>query len=110
MNAYLVAATAILGLLVLAALFLWARGILKGQKSDLVASPAIVGAVCIVITVASSGSSAVFSAIGEVLLVYGIGILLLSRWAKPDCPLSKRDQRAIGAGLAIVGFCLCLVM
>jgi hypothetical protein len=92
-----------------AAIFFWGRGIRNGRKSDLVAGPAILVALCITLLVVI-GISSVFMLIGGLLFVFGIATLVLSRLARVDGTFCKRNVIAIGAGLAIAGVCLSLII
>ena len=109
---YHVAETASFVLLILAlgaAIFFWGRGIRRSRLSDLIAGPAILVALCCLLS-ATNRSSGVFGLIGELVIVFGIATLFLSALVRPDGKFSRRDVIAIGVGAIIVGFFSMLII
>ena len=104
-----IAALIIFWLAFLTAIFFWGRGIIKAKKSDLIAGFTALAALCILNFVLST-SSAVFGLIGTLIIVFGVVTLLLSRSAKPNCPVSKQNLTLLGVVAIIVGFCLSLII
>jgi peptidoglycan/LPS O-acetylase OafA/YrhL len=92
-----------------AAIFFWGRGIRNGRKSDLIAGPAILLALCVALF-AVNGSSAVFEPIGGLLIVFGVATLLLSLLVRPGGAILRRNVIAIGAGAIIAGGCLAMII
>ena len=109
-NPYLETAACVLLTLVLgAAIFFWGRGIRNARKSDLIAGPTTLVALCLILFVIS-GSSAVFGLIGGLVAVFGIATLLLSALARPGSPFPRRNVIAVGVGAVIAGVCLSLII
>jgi hypothetical protein len=94
---------AILALLV-AGYFLWGRGLIKSKKSDLILGFSVLALWCF-IAFGVADSSAVFSEVGMLVVIFGIETLVASYFAKPDCPLGKRERVALGTVALIIGFC-----
>ena len=104
-----IAGFALGGLVLVASMFFWGRGMRKGKKSDLLAGPAILLVLCAVLFLLV-GNSGVFELIGPIVAIFGICTLALSPFAGPNCPLVKRDRLAIGAGVIILGLVLSTIM
>ncbi|HOF17359.1 MAG TPA: hypothetical protein PK082_00485 [Phycisphaerae bacterium] len=109
-NQYLeTAAFVMLAVVLGAAIFFWGRGIRRGRKGDLLAGPAILLALCIVL-MALSGSSGVFATLGTLILVFGVATVLLSAMARPGGMFLRRNVIAIGVGAILAGACLMLIL
>lgn len=102
-------AVAILCLAVLLASFVWARGIVRGRKDDLLAGLAI-AAVLSGILLATSLSTGVFADIGAIAAWFGLVTLAASSFAKPNCPLNRGERAALGVGFIIVGLALSVML
>ncbi len=92
-----------------AAIFFWGRGIRNVRKSDLIAGPAILVALCIVLF-AINRSSPEFTLIGELFVVFDIATLFLSAIARSGSTFPRRNVIAIGVGAIIAGACLMLII
>lgn len=90
------------------AIHFWGRGIRNFRKSDLLAGPIILLALCISIFVISGCCG--MELIGELLMVFGVVTLLLSSIVRRGSLLKKRDVIAIGVGVIIVGLCASLII
>lgn len=90
---------AVFGLAFATPLFFWSRGIVRGSKGDLAAG--------IVILVIFSFYSLVGSCdmAGNLFGLFGVATIVAGRFAKPDCPIQKRNRTAIAA-LFIILFIL----
>ncbi len=109
-NKYLeVASYLLLTLVLAAAIFFWGRGIRRNRRSDLIAGPAILAVLCVIL-LALIRSSAAFGLIGELVIIFGIATLLLSVMARPDGIFKRRDVIATGMGIIIAGVCLSLII
>ena len=109
-NKYLeVMAYVLLTLMLAAAIFFLGRGIRRSRRSDLIAGPAILVALCLIL-LAITRSSAVFGMVGELVIVFGLATLLLSAMASTASMLRRRDILAIGAGSVILGVVLMLIL
>ena len=104
-----VTACVLLTLVLAAAIFFWGRGILRSRRSDLIAGPSILAALCLAL-LALSRSSGVFGIVGGLVAVFGLATLLLGAMVRPGNALRRRDILAIGAGAMILGFSLCLII
>lgn len=109
-NKYLeVAAYVLLTVVLGTAIFFWGRGIRRDRQSDLIAGPAILVVLCVILF-AINRSSAVFGLIGELVIVFGIASLLLSAMARPGSAFPRRNVIAIGVGAIIAGVCLSVIL
>jgi hypothetical protein len=82
--------------------FFWVRGIVRGSKGDLAAGVVLLvvislGAMMVV------GHSGVFSGIGGLLLLFGLATLIAGSFAKPDCPIKRKDRIAVAMLFIILG-------
>ena len=91
-----------------AAIFFWGRGIRRNRISDLIAGPAVLLAL-IVVVFATSMDSSEWSLVGMLLLLFGFATIWLSRLALPNGRLTKRELIPIGGGLVFVGIYLSFV-
>lgn len=96
-------------LVVLLASFVWARGIVRGRKDDLLAGLAI-AAVLSGTLLATSLSTGVFADIGAIAAWFGLVTLAASSFAKPDCPLNRGERAALGVGFMILGLGLSVML
>jgi hypothetical protein len=85
-----------------AGLFFWGRGVLKSRKSDIILGFSVLALFCLA-AVAGSGSSSIFSELGMVALAFGLETLVLSAFAKPDCPINRKERIAVGVGAIVAG-------
>jgi len=88
--------------LMFAGLFFWGRGVLKSRKSDIILGFSILAIFCVASVIASR-SSAIFSELGMVIVVFGVETLVLSAFAKPDCPINRMELISLGIGAVILG-------
>ena len=91
------------------AIFFWGRGIRTSCVSDLIAGPAILGGICLLLF-SLSRSSCVFSKMGELIAIFGIATVFLSFLASETSMLKRQEVRAIGVGLILLGLALMLVV
>ena len=89
-------------LLPLAGCFFWGRGLVRSSKSDIIFGFSIL-ALVFVMSVVFSHASAVFSGLGILLFVVGVETLVVSAFARPDCPISRKDRITLGIAALIVG-------
>ncbi len=87
----------------------WIRGILKGSKNDILAGFIILMAVLLV-HLFTFRSSAVFTAIGGILFLFGVATLIVGNFSSPDCPIKRKDLNAVGLLLVFLGFCASLIL
>lgn len=90
--------------------FFWVRGIVKSCKSDLIFGFTLL---CLAIPVAMSLGYGVGGAIGGfgfAMALLGLATFIASFFAKPNCPLQKRDRSAIAIGFVIIGLFLSSVI
>jgi hypothetical protein len=52
---------------------------------------------------ATTGHSGVFSQIGGLFLLFGIATLVAGSFAKPDCPIKRKDRIALAVLFIILG-------
>ena len=86
----------------LAALFFWGRGIVKSRKGDIILGFSILALICLASFVLAE-SSAVFSGVGLFAILFGVETLIVSAFARQDCPISRRDRISLGVGTLVVG-------
>jgi hypothetical protein len=99
-----VAAVATMILLPVVSLFFWVRGIVRANKGDLMAGLGILLGTCSAILLIVP-SSAAFTDVGCILIVYGAGTYVASCFAR-DNRLFKRRELVVSAVLfVVVGFC-----
>ena len=103
-----IAIYALLGVVLGAAIFFWGRGIRKARTSDLIAGPAILVALCVILF-AINGDLA-FGFIGNLLIVFGLATLLLSALAPRGGPFPRRMVITIGLVAIVVGLCLSVIL
>jgi len=89
--------------------FFWGRGVVRSSKSDIVLGFSVL-ALTFVVAVAVSGSSGFFPQIGLVALVFGVETLVVSAFARPDCPIGKKERTAVGVGALVSGAVLSLMV
>lgn len=104
-----VTACVLLTLVLAAAIFFWGRGIRRSRRSDLIAGPAILVALCLTLRAVSMGSGA-FGMMGALVMVFGLATLLLSAVVRPGSAIKRRDVLAIGAGAIVLGLVLCMIV
>jgi len=92
----------ILVALLIAGLFFWGRGIMKSRKSDLLIGSYDIAGVFIA-SFALFGSSLVFSVVGILLFVFSVETLIVSLFAKQDCPIQKKERIGLGIAALILG-------
>jgi len=88
-------------------LFFWVRGMIKGRRGDLLAGFCIFVATSVVLLVPFHGS---FARAALSPIVLGAATLALSRFAHPDCPLTRRDRISLGWGAVIVGLVISTIL
>ncbi len=97
-------------LLALALLFFfWVRGIVRGNKGDLAAGIVILILISFGARAVASHSG-VISQIGGLLFLFGIATLVAGSFAKPDCPIKRKDRIAIAVLFIILGVLMYLVI
>ena len=104
-----IAAFVLMILVLGAAIFFWGRGIHSGRKSDLIAGPAILVALCFTL-LRFYQSCAVVSLTGGFVFIFGVATLLLSGSARPGSGLSRGDLIAIGIGAITIGGVLTTIL
>lgn len=106
-NPYLEVATYALIVLALAAsIFLWGRGIRKARTSDLIAGPAILFGLSIVLNrlfCFTAFRPAILSLNGTLFVVFGVATVLLSPMASAKAKLKGGYVAAIGLGAILLG-------
>ncbi|MFH0910708.1 MAG: hypothetical protein V1918_04295 [Planctomycetota bacterium] len=95
--------------LVAASFFFWGRGMVKAGRNDLVAALIVFMVACLS-CIASASSSAVFGRVGGIVLLFGVFTLVMSRFAKPECPLTRDERKLIGVAAIILGLSMGLIM
>ena len=93
----------------IAGLFFWGRGVLRSKKRDAILGFSVLALTC-VSALAVSETSEVFTGLGILALVFGVETLIVSAFAKPDCPISRRDRIALGIGALVLGALSSLIM
>jgi hypothetical protein len=86
----------------MAGFFFWARGVIKSKKSDIILGFSILALACVGAIVVSD-TSAVLSGLGMLSIIFGIETLIVSAFAKPDCPISRKERITLGIGALAVG-------
>ena len=108
MNYELGASIAFLALVGAAFLF-WGRGMVRARRDDLVAGFAAFVVACLMCIVAS-GSSAVFGQVGGLVMLFGFVTLIMSSFAKPECPLTRGQRIRFGIGAIVLGLMMGFVI
>ncbi len=90
-------------------LYFWGRGVVRSNKSDMVLGFSVLS-LTFVLAVAVSRSSAILAEVGMVALVFGIETLIVSAFAGPDCPISRKERTAVGVGALIGGALFSLIV
>ena len=93
----------------LAAFFFWARGLIKSRRDDIVLGFSILVLICVVSFVLS-GSSAVFSGIGILIILFGVETLIVSAFAKQDCPINKKERISLGVAALVAGLFFSMIV
>jgi len=83
-------------------LFFWVRGIVRGSKGDMAAGIVLLLVVSFGAMVVT-GHSGVFSQIGGLFFVFGVGTLVAGSFAKVDCPVKRQDRIAIAMLFIVLG-------
>ena len=97
------------GALILAAFFFWGRGMIRARKDDLVAGLVVLIIACWICMIAD-GSSGSFSQVGGISMLFGFVTLVLSSFAKPDCPLTRQQRITFGIGAITLGLLMgCII-
>ncbi len=89
--------------------FFWARGLIKSRRDDIILGFSLLIFLCGAGLVLS-GSSAVFSSIGVVVMFFGVETLIVSAFAKQDCPISRKDRISLGVGALVAGLFLSMIL
>jgi hypothetical protein len=103
-----VAISVLLALVLGGAIYFWGRGVLGLRKSDLIAGPAILVALCIILLVVDG--STMFGLIGTLWAVFGMASLVLSHWAPTVGKFQRRDVAAIGGGAIVAGIFMLTIL
>ena len=93
----------------LAAFFYWARGLIKSRRDDIILGFSILVFVCLASFVLS-GSSGVLSGIGILIFLFGVETLIVSAFAKQDCPIKKKDRITLGVAALFAGLFFSMIL
>ncbi len=93
----------------LAAFFFWARGLIKSRRDDIVLGFSILALICVVSFVLS-GSSAVFSAIGILIFLFGVETLIVNAFAKQDYPIKKKEHISLNVTTLVTGLFFSMIV
>ncbi len=88
--------------LVGAAFFFWGRGMVRARRDDLVAGISVFAVACLM-CFGAAGSSAVFGQVGGLVMLFGFVTLIMSSFAKPECPLTRDQRIQFGIGAIVLG-------
>ena len=89
---------------ILSPIVFWSRGIIKGNKSDLILGVTLIFVlpVVLVVLVIASGNPQVFTLISLVLFLFSLATLVAGYFAKPECPINKKYRIIIAIVILIV--------
>jgi hypothetical protein len=88
--------------------YFWIRGIVRGNKGDLIAG-------VILLFVISFGAIVidhfgVRSVVGALLFLFGVATLVSGSFAKPDCPIKRKDRIIMATMFIVVGIFASLII
>ena len=93
----------------LSGFYFWGRGLIRSSKSDIVLGFSVL-ALSFVFAAVVSRSSALFSGVGVLALIFGTETLIVSAFTRLDCPISRKERIAVGFGALIGGALLSLIV
>ncbi len=92
-----------------AAVFFWGRGIRKVRRGDLIAGPAILIALCIVLIIMTNGR-ALYDIAADLVIVFGVATLAMTPLARPGSKFPRWNVIAVGAIAIVMGLWLSILM
>ncbi len=90
----------------IAAVFFWRRGMIRPSQSDLTVGFLVIVATCAGLAIAHFS----LSLIGLVIFGFGVATLVLNRWAKASCSLSRIGRISFGSLAVISGLFLQIIL
>jgi hypothetical protein len=91
------------------AVVLWARGLIKSNQADMIAGWCVLVFMCMVGIIVAQ-SSAIFPFLGVTLIVFSIATLAAGAFARATCPIRTGSRVALSIGLILLGMVLLLVV
>ena len=92
-----------------ATIYFWGRGLRDSCRSDAIAGPCILAALCLFLLIVLD-QPGTLALVGSLLAGFGLSTVLLSFMAPVAGLLSRKSILAIGVGLIILGMCLAVLV
>lgn len=87
------------------ALALWARGLIKSNRSDLIAGCCVFAAACFL-----AGSTGIVPLLGVALIAFGVDTFLAGGISRQAHLLDRRSRLTLSIGLVLLGLMFLLVV
>ena len=99
----------VLVIVLIVALVLWGRGLIRSNQSDMIAGCCIFGVMCI-LGIFAARSSAIIPFLGGALIIFSIDTLVAGAFGGAACPLKGTSRVILSLGLILLGILFLLVV